>query len=278
MSVIRNPNLGSSQVKARRRRLFWIRTNIILFLVLIVVFGLAILSGYQKVRVQTIIVSGNAVVSADEVLAIANRDMTGRYGYLFAKSNSLIFPRNKIKEDLLKEKMTISDVKISWSDWQKISIEISERKPDSVWCGEEKVSVDSACFFMDRFGYIYDQAPVFSGNIFIRNYGRPITMNASSTDPLGHYFLPSNDYLGINNLIQVLDQNNLRVISVLFDGRDYTFTLESGLKIIFNNREGFSPPFDNFLLAYKAGNIDLSKNDIKYIDLRFSNKIVIGKK
>jgi len=280
MVVTRNPNLGPSQMRARRRRLFLIRFYIILFFLLVIILSLAIFSGHKNVTVQTIIVSGNAAVQSDEVLKIANQDMAGRYWYLFAKNNSLIFPRTQIKKDLLKEIKTIKDVDISWSNWQRIDISILERKPQSVWCGND-IKTPGECFFIDKNGYIYSQAPVFSGTMFIKNYGVPVTMkNASSTDFLGQYYLTRETYTQIYNLIQILDQKGIKVVAVTYDNFDYRFILESGPEIIFNNKNSFESSFTNLFSALETKNLDLEKEAsfIKYIDLRFDNKIVIGKK
>lgn len=271
MSAIRNPNLGPSQMRARRRRLFFIRSYIILFFLLIIVIGLAIFSGSKKVTIQNIIVSGNAAVSSDSILSIANRDMTGRYGYLFSRSNSLIFPRFQIKKDLLNEIKIIEDLDISWDNWQQISITISERKPHSVWCDQV-----SNCYFVDKSGYIYGQAPSFSGTMFVRNYGNVDT----GTSPIGQNFLQKEVYNQIFYLIDLLDQKKIKIISVKFDGADYKYGLEGGPELIFNNKNGFEQSFNNLFSAIDTGNLDLEKDAsiIKYIDLRFDNKIVIGKK
>ncbi|OHA46176.1 MAG: hypothetical protein A2541_00625 [Candidatus Taylorbacteria bacterium RIFOXYD2_FULL_36_9] len=276
MSAIRNPNLGPSQLRTKRRRLFFVRLVIIIFFLLVVIFGLAIFSGNEKVKIQTIIVSGNTTISSDAILAIANRDMTGRYGYLFAKNNFIIFPRFQIKESILKEFKTVKDVNISWTGWQKISIIISERRPHSVWCRNDINVVERECLFVDKEGYIYSQAPTFSGSMFIKNYGNIST----STDPLGQYFLPTKTYIQIFTLIDNLDQNNLKVIAVSFDGFDYKFVLEMGPTIIFNDKNSFDSSFANLFSAIETKNLDLIKeaDNINYIDLRFDNKIVIGKK
>jgi cell division septal protein FtsQ len=280
MVVTRNPNLGPSQMRARRRRLFLIRFYIILFFLLVIILGLAIFSGHKNITVQTIIVSGNAAVQSDEVLKIANRDMAGRYWYLFAKNNSLIFPRAQIKKDLLKEIKTIKDVNISWSNWQEIDISIMERRPQAVWCGND-IKLPTDCFFIDKVGYIYSQAPVFSGTMFIKNYGLPATIkNASSTDFLGQYYLSREIYTQIYNLIQILDQKEIKVVAVTYDNFDYKFILESGPEIIFNSKNSFELSFNNLFSAIETKNLDLEKDSgvINYIDLRFDNKIVIGKK
>ena len=286
--ALRNPNLGPSHMHARKRRLFLIRFYIILFFVFVIVFGLAIFSGNEKVKIQTIIVSGNAAVSSDAVLAIANRDMAGRYWYLFSRANSLIFPRFQIRKDLLKEIKTISDVSISWDNWQEISIVITERRPHSVWCGptlpngSDGASSDSKCFFVDKYGYIYSEAPSFSGSIFIRDYGLSAQAGniSTSTSAVGQYFLSRQTYSKIFNLVDSLDKNNIKVVAVSFDGTDFRLILESGPAIVFTNEDNFDSAFQNLFTAVENKSLDLvdGAGNISYIDLRFDNKIVIGKK
>lgn len=251
--------------------MFFIRLYIVLFFLLVIIFGLAILSGHEKITVKNIVVSGNAAVSADDVLAIANKDMQGRYWYLFARNNSLIFPRVQIKKDLLDKIKTIRDLDISWDNWQQISVNIIERKPHSVWC-----NANQNCYFADKDGYIYSQAPLFSGTMFIKDYGNI----ATSTDPIGQSFLPKEVYKQVFDLIDLLLVKNIKVISITFDGVDYRFALEKGPEIIFNAKNGFDKCFDNLFSAIETKNLDLEKDwlAIKYVDLRFDNKVVVGKK
>lgn len=290
MSATRNPSLGPSPMRARKRRLFLIRFLIILFFILVVTFALAIFSDHEKVKIQTINISGNAAVQNDTILAIVNKDLAGRYWYLFSRSNFLIFPRFQIRNDILRELKTVKEVDISWTAWQTISITITERKPHSVWCGlipaEGRVSgsseaIGAECFFVDKTGYIYSEAPTFSGSMFVKDYGlfELIDNVSTSTDPTGQYFLPPSLYVKIFNLIDSLDQNNLKVVSVSFDGFDFKFTLEEGFTIIFNNKNDFDSSFANLFTALETKSLDLTKEvrAISYIDLRFDNKIVVGK-
>ena len=279
---MRNSNLGLSRMRARRRRLFFIRASIILFFILIIVFGLAILSGNEKVKVQTVLVSGNAAVSTEDILNIVRRDMAGRYWHLFSRSNSILFPRLKVKADILNEITVIRDLDISWENWQTLSIIIEERKPHSVWCGQDIKTPESNCYFVDKYGYIYDQAPSFSGSVYIKNYGSVIltSNDVSQTSYIGNYYLPTDTYIQIFGLIQILGDNGLKIVSVFYDGFDCRFILEVGPEIIINSKEGFELPLKNLLTAIKTKNLDLEKDaaTINYIDLRFDNKIVIGKK
>ncbi len=291
MSATRNPNLGPSPMRVRKRRLFFIRFLIILFFLLVITFTLAIFSDHEKVRIKTINISGNAAVQTDTILAIVNRDLAGRYWYLFSRSNSLIFPRFQIKADILRELRTVKEVDISWTDWQSISITITERKPHSIWCGlippegltsNSLEAVGTECFFVDKTGYIYSGAPTFSGSMFVKDYGLFEQKDnvSASTYPIGLYFLLSSQYTKIFNLIDSLDQNNLNVVSVSFDGFDFKFALEEGFTIIFNNKNDFDSSFSNLFTAIETKSLDLTKDvsTISYIDLRFDNKIVVGKK
>jgi hypothetical protein len=281
MSVKRNPNLGPSQMRARKRRLFWIRFSIVTFLLLIIIFTLAIFSGHEKIKIQTIIISGNAVVSDESILQIANRDMSGRYGYLFSRKNSLIFPRFKIKADILNELKAIKEANISWRDWRSISIKVSERKPQAVWCGSDIAIKNSTCYFLDKKGYIFGPASHFSGSIFVKYYG-----GLDKGNPVGEYFLPENYYIQLYNLTELLADRGLKVSEVLFDDFDFKFILEIGPVIIFNNKNssptqtGFEVSFGKFLSALETNNLDLKRDAeiIDYIDLRFDNKILVGKK
>lgn len=281
MSVRRNLNLGSSQMRTRRHRLFLVRFYIILFFFLVILFSLAILSGHDKAIIKTFLISGNNSVTNTEIFKITDNNIEGRYLGLFAKNNFLIFPRFEIEKDILDQIKTIKSVNISWKDWQIVTISIEERRPHSVWCGDDVKKAEANCYFMDQTGYIFAEAPVFSGNIFIRNYSLPVIQGASSTDPIGTYFLSTSIYSKIFSLIDLLDGRGIAVSKVYFDQMDFTFYLTTGQTIIFNDKEGgFDSAFQNLFSALDSKDLDLvdDGDKIKYIDLRFESKIVVGKK
>lgn len=275
MSVRRNLNLGSSQMRAKRRRLFFVRFYIILFFFLIILFSLAILSSHEKVTIKTFLITGNNSILNSEILNIANSNLKGRYFGLFARSNTFIFPRFKIAEDIAEQNKIVENVNLSWKDFQTVGIAITERKPHSAWCGNDVSDKEATCYFIDKDGYVFSQSPVFSGNIFIKNYG-----NIAEADPLGNYFLPTELYNKIFSLIEILDKRGMAIRAVYFDKIDFRFYLTSGQTIIFNDKNGgFDTAFQNLFAAVESKDLDLVKDGAKisYIDLRFESKIVVGK-
>jgi hypothetical protein len=188
----------------------------------------------------------------------------------------------KTIEGIKNEIKTIKSVNISWDKWQQISIVVDERKPHSVWCGYDLSQTVTPCYFVDKEGYIYGLAPVFSGTMYIKDYGLPVLMdnNSVSADVLGQSFLPKILYTEIFNLINILNQRNIKVVSVFYDGSDFKFGLELGPEIIFNEKSDFDQSFSDLFSAIETGNLNLEGDvsNINYIDLRFDNKIVIRKK
>lgn len=277
MSATRNPNLGLSQMRMKKRRLFWVRFSIVTFFILFIIFSLAIFSGNEKIIIKEIKVDGQTSVSEEQVLSIVEKNLARRYFYLFSRNNFLIFPRFQIKNDLLGNIKAIKNLDISWNGWQKIKIEIEERKPYAVWCeGDYYFAEGQGCYFLDKNSFIYAKAPTFSGNIFIKNYGQI----SSPTDPVGQQFLDRITYSKLYNMIHILDEKNLKVVAVISSNSDFKFILESGPEIIFNDNGGFDQQFNNLLTAISGESLDLKKrsDEIKYVDLRFDNKVVIGKK
>lgn len=281
MKASRNSNLGPSHLRAKKRRLFFVRSGIVLFFFLVLLFGLAIFSGHEKVIIKEISIQGNISVSENDILNIFNQNTAKRYWHLFAKKNFLIFPRLQIKQALLSEIKTIQNLNISWAGWGKVQIAIDERKPHSVWCGNDSKALDQSCFFVDKDGYIYSKAPIFSGSVFIKNYG-----DCADCEPIGKYFLNKFLYTELFNLISILAENNLKVISLIYEEGNFKFVLESGPILIFNNANSqfgendFERVFMNLFTAIATKDLDINAEaeNIEYIDLRFANKIVIGKK
>ncbi|MEI6528421.1 MAG: hypothetical protein WCO10_01980 [bacterium] len=274
MSATRNPNLGPSQLRLKKRRLFWIRSYIVAGVLFVLVIGLAIASGIEKTKIKNISVSGNVSVTKGEILDITERDLEGRYWYLFSRRNSLIFPRFKIESDLSLGIKRFEAVNVGWVDLNTIEIIVKERKPYSLWCGADE-RISDQCYFMDNTGYIFGVAPIFSGNAFLKYFGKI----DEKKDPIGQYYLGAADYPAIDSFVAKFNELGYRLDSVSFDGRDFYLTLENGVQVILPGKNNLNALFDNLSLAISSKQIDfLGNTSLKYVDLRFDNKILVGKK
>lgn len=285
-----------SEIKKKKQKILKQKILIFLALFVFVFFGLSLFSKWEQINIKTVNIYGNKVIETEEISKVVYEALDGKYLYLFPKSNSLIYPSNAIKSNLSEKFKRIKNISISLDtkDIQTLNINLGERSPNYIWCGESiaiKTDVlnsndastssleDNACYFVDESGYIFDTAPYFSGDVYFKFYG-PL-QNIDS--PPGNYFLRP-DFVRTAEFKNILDQMELKpsVYNTLADGEAeiYLSSLigkSLGPKIIFKSDADYMKLSENLQAALNAEPLktDIKKkyNTLKYIDLRFDNKV-----
>ena len=149
----------------RQRKRFWKKVILTLFSLVLLLFLTSWGAGLKKINIQNIEVVGNFVLKESDILKIINEDISGKYFWLYSKSDILIYPKSKIEKDLLKSFSQIKDLKIKFKDFRSLRIEIAERKPSALWCDD---LAGEHCYFIDESAYLYDEAPIFSNNTYFK--------------------------------------------------------------------------------------------------------------
>jgi hypothetical protein len=252
---------------------------ILSIIVIVVLIGIvAWQSGNEKISISKITVKGNSVLDSEDLSEFASSEMNGRYAGLFKKNNILIYPKNELKDKMLEKYKRVLSIDIYAGSFTSIVIEIVERKPKYLYCGENILSVDEIgkCYFIDDTGYIYSKAPYFSGNVFFEFYG---LANNNYDDLVGQYFLGTQDFKKINLLRAGISKLGFDLIMFKINEEgDYTFYIKGGGsyikgggRILFNKNQDYSIVLDNLDSAMDSI-LSLNKK-INYIDLRFGNKV-----
>jgi len=83
-----------------------LKIGAVLFLLLAIFFSLVFISRAQKFRIGTIAVSGETLVSADDVVAACRDFLSGYYLGLFPRDNFLIYPGVAL-QNFLKDKFKL---------------------------------------------------------------------------------------------------------------------------------------------------------------------------
>jgi hypothetical protein len=134
------------------------------------------------------------------------------------------------------------------------------------------------CYFTDEKGYIFDEAPYFSGNVYFKFYGKD---DMDPVNPSGTYFL-KDKFTEIAKFVDALQKMNLNPDSFsLGDGNDGSIylssTLEAGPKIVFKIDSDYQKIADNLQLAISTDPLQKKIRDnissLLYIDLRFGNNV-----
>ncbi|MCX6739261.1 MAG: hypothetical protein NT098_04415 [Candidatus Parcubacteria bacterium] len=274
--------IPSAKKQKERKRKLIIRWSLS-FLCFVSLFSLTVWTlSEPSLQVKKIEVTGNKVLSVDEVRNIAQKDISGKYLFLFPKSSAFLFPRKAIRRDVLSAFPRLSSLEITLKK-NTVLLSLTERDSAGIWCGIEKdASTPDGCFYMDSTGYLFDQSPSFSGDVYFKFYGKGILKEGN---PVGHNFISSDLFQKISEIRTMLEKYDKKT-SELYLGEDSRaeLTAESGCKIGWSTDQSFLPLKSNMEAVFKSSEWgkDISGKDkcaeLEYIDFRFGNKIYYRQK
>jgi len=280
--LLRSPN--ADKLKKDKRRKFGKRT-IVFFICLILLFiGSIFVSRIDKILINEINISGNQIIDTKEVKDFVNLKLSGNYFFFFPKRNIFLYPKKTLEYDIEQRFKRILSMSLDLKDARVLYINLTERSGSYLWCGEKPEAEDQktvgTCYFLDDEGYIFDNAPYFSGNVYFKFYGTP---QSQKDTPLGGHFLDKDKFEKINEFKQSILSLGLNPEYFYNNSLgDYEFVLQkkssSGLapQIIFKqdaDYEKLSGDLASALITEPlATDIKTKYNMLQYIDLRFENK------
>jgi hypothetical protein len=284
-SVLNSPRL----LELKRKKNKILRKKILIYLCIFVaiIIGLSFLSKWQKLNIIDIQISGNKVIETNLIEEIAKEKIAGDYLYFFPKTNFLLYPRAQIEESLALKFKRLTDISVKVINPQKLEISVSERIPLYTYCGltppdtsDEKAVHEQKCYFLDKEGYIFDEAPYFSGEVYLKLYG---AVSGDGENPSGSYFLQTN-FSKLITLKDNLDKIKIKPSAFFIeDNGDMTILLSPGAsgkgpKILFKADADFEKIVENLqtVLTTEPLQSDFKSkySSLEKIDLRFGNKVI----
>jgi len=183
------------EIKKRKRRVLRNRAIFFSVIFVFVFIGLVFFSRWKEVNIVNIEISGNKIVETNLIKNAVEEELAGRYLWLFPKSNSFIYPRSRLQYELNNKFKRLKDIKLEVKELKTLSISVTELEGKYTWCGEslnDGVDIDTevledSCYFIDKTGYIFDNAPYFSGSVYFKFFGK---ISNIENGPIGRYFAP----------------------------------------------------------------------------------------
>lgn len=272
------------EIMKRKRKLYKIRLSILFFVLFVaLIYTLSYFSSHEKITLQNVVIEGTSVVSAKDLESRVQLGISGKYLYLFSKSNSFIYPRKYLESDLIKQFPRIEKITISRDNLRTLNIKVTERSGSYLYCGskvpEMQTDVGENCYFLNENGYIFDKAPYFSGNIYFKYYS-----NTSESNLLGSQIFSTDRFHLLNRFVEGVSGIGFKPIyMVIMEDGDHNLYLDhekslSTPKIMFKADNDLHIILENLALAMKkpefANEINSKYATLSYIDLRFDNKVV----
>ena len=262
--------LKATRLAKRKRKILFLKIGGLVLLILILC---AVAVGFTHLgilRIQNIAVQGNYSVGTSAVQDAVVKDLVHPYLGIFSKYNRFIYPKDVIHADLLTQFPRIQSLSLSMQGGHTLVAAVIERTPSYTWCsGLPDDTSSRSCYFMDDHGFVFSDAPIFSGHAYFAYYGM------LGDSPISKTYLDAAHFDSINQLKKALEAQNFHPYAlVAHDDGEYDLYINQGTKIIFSNDEEISSVIANAMTLIH--NSDLFKKEsgtLEYIDLRYGDKI-----
>ncbi len=244
------------QEKRKKKFIIWSS------LVVLALAALVLFSRLERFQIAEVGAEGARVITGDDISRNILGTLSGKYFWLVPKSNAALYPRGAVKDNLMKEFPRISSAELSLQSPKLLSVSVVERDPYALYCS----SGDRKCFFLDKQGFIFDEAPDFSGVVYLVYSKEP-----SISEPKGREFLPPEEFSAIAGFIEGVSGLGFEPVSASVGERDVELLMKNDSSLIFD-RTSDLPALLSDLEAFLK-NPAVEKSRLRELDLRIKNKI-----
>ncbi|KKS03859.1 MAG: hypothetical protein UU82_C0027G0006 [Candidatus Nomurabacteria bacterium GW2011_GWC2_41_8] len=289
-NVLNSPRL--LELKRHRQKAVWGKIFIFLLGLLAILALLAYLSHLDSLNISEVQIVGNKVVDAGTIKEVVEQQIAGEYLWFFSRTNILYYPGDNIKNELWNKFKRLKDISLSIKNNKILEVFLTERVAKFMWCGAVLLQTETEnpkCYFLDEDGYIFDEAPYFSGEVYFKFYG---SADINIDNPLGHSLTgePFGSYFFKQNFKRLVSFKDILigiglkpVATYITDDGNIEIFLSKGVfsatepKIILKTDSDFQNVAENLEAALTTEPLQSQfKNkysSLQYIDLRFGNKV-----
>jgi len=166
----------------------------------------------------------------------------------------------------------LSNVDINSSNVQSIVVNVQERTPTALYCKDvSNTSTPVDCYFIDANGFIFSEAPAFSGGVYFVYSSEPLL-----DVPLRAQFMEVKKYKLLDVFIKSIGDAGLYPKVFVSKKSEYHLILSNGGDIMWKEGQNLDQIRSNLVAFVEDSNFQKDKNNLNnilYIDLRFGNKI-----
>ncbi len=233
----------------------------VLFFLFIFLIGVYFFVFYPLFQIESVTVENLETIDKEAVENFVKKRTENKILFLSTRSTFLISGK-RISEELLKDLPTIGNVVTRRTFPDGLNVEIIERRPMAFWCKEKN---REKCFFIDSEGVAFQRTDKLTT-------ARPILVKGE--DPGRYNQVVTKDTLSLLFLIhKTVSKKNAEVSFFRMTSDDYVAAhTNEGFEIYFTLTDT-EKELENLkiILGKKLG--EKERKDLKYIDLRFGDRV-----
>jgi hypothetical protein len=265
--------LTTARFAQKKRKLRIMKFWFVIFLIVSAFAALFGISRIQAITIRSIQFQGNSVITTAELQSFMDLYLNQKYLGIFPEKNIFLFPKALLMAKIKENWKRIDTINISNSSFHSLLVTITEKKPQYLWCGtgqqDFQSDSDQSCYFTDADGYVFDTAPQFSGNVFLKLYGQlsDLSPNKASTsvisdDPTGKIYMDKNSFHAMADFISRLPSLGGQPVRLLMTSsnqiNDADIALQNGTHIFVDWSLDLNQQYDNLQAVVNANHFNLS--------------------
>lgn len=255
------------RLRDRRRKLLQIKIAAGVLVVLLLIGGVFFVARLSEVTISKIEVTGTSVADASLIQRIVEEELSGSYGFVIPKRNTLFVPSGDIARAISSTFPIVKGAKVSHTSLTSISVAVSERTPVALWCAQSFEEVVGTCYSIDETGFVYMVAE--RSDAYVRYSG------GIENEPVGSVFLSGN-FIKLHAFVQETAQTLSRTADTVYiePNSDVTMAFAGGGELKFVMSEDATSTLENIASVFASQKLK-GRTDFEYADFRFGNKVYV---
>jgi len=147
-------------------------------LIALILWGLSGISKLNSLAINSVEVYGTDPAIVTQIQTVTDQALQGNYIGLFARDNRFLYSRRSVVKIIEAVSSQIERAEVTVNSQQALVVTITEKNATAIVCGSLPdfennqliIEKDTRCYFVDRSGRIFEEAPLFVGTAHKRYY------------------------------------------------------------------------------------------------------------
>lgn len=270
-----NTNISKQEFRAPKKSKHRFKVWFLIILIFLFSFSLFIARN-KSLQIKEIKVVSTKAVDPDIVKDFISEKISGHYLFFYNKSSIFIYPENEIKKDFFLHFPRLYNVDLKLKN-KELIVTVAERLSYVTYC-KDVLDLDNECYFVDKDGNVFAQAPTFVGSVYTKIYFEPARDDIYISNDL----LPSSHFQNLKTYIDEFSVDFKKVPKIIIQDKMATFYINKGntdekFLIYVDLSENVSSRILNLKSSIDNSSLgDLVKkniSDLYSIDLRYPTKL-----